>query len=121
MSLYLLPETETRHPGAGPAIETETDVADAVVTLGITQAHERVGLEVSIWGSPDGEDWGAKPLLVFPAKSYCGRYTIPLNLAGVRKVRAAWKMQHWTRNRDAPFGFYVELTAAGRAAAAASA
>ena len=112
MNLYLLPETESREDGAGPVIET-TEAA-AVVTLGITRAIEREGLQVSIWGSPDGEDWGAKPLVEFPAKSYCGRYSISLNLRdfpGVRQLRAAWKMRSWKNpGHETLFGFYVEMS-----------
>ena len=122
MNVYLLPETEARYDGAGPALETES--GEAVVTLGITQTLEREGLEVSIWGSTDGEDWGAKPLLTFPAKSYCGQYSIPLHLRefpGVRQLRAAWKVRTWDRNREALFGFYVTMSvAAGHAAVKAA-
>jgi len=121
MNLYLLPETETREDGAGPVIESPS--SNAVVTLGITQALEREGLQVSIWGSPDGESWGAKPLAEFPAKSYCGRYSLPLNLDGVRQVRAAWKMRSHRKpdERQTFFGFYVELSTAMPLARAAGA
>ena len=124
MSLYLLSETEAREDGAGPVVETETEVAETVVTLGITQALEREGLQVSIWGSQDGEHWGAKPLIEFPAKSYCGRYSIPLNLdqfPGVRRLRAAWKMRSWKPNRETLFSFYVEMSIAARVARTAAA
>ena len=124
MSLYLLPETESREDGAGPVFETETATSDTVVTLGITQALERERLEVSIWGSQDGADWGAKPLVEFPAKSYCGRYSIPLNLdefPGVRQLRADWKMCSWKPNRETLFVFYVEMSIAARVARAAAA
>src|SRR5271165_6449357 len=36
-----------------------------VVTLGITDVVERTGLTVSIWGSSDQNEWGAKPLVTF--------------------------------------------------------
>lgn len=121
MNLYLLPETETREDGAGPAIETPSPNT-AVVTLGITQALEREGLQVSIWGSPDGESWGAKPLAEFPAKSYCGRYSLPLNLNGVRQIRAAWKMRSHKKpdERETFFGFYIEMSTPARALARAA-
>lgn len=125
MNLYLLPETEACQDGAGPVVETEAAAAEAVLTLGITQALEREGLEVSIWGSPDGEHWGDKPLVEFPSKSYCGRYSMPLNLSqfpGVRRLRAAWKMHSWKANRETLFGFYVsiEVVRAARVAAASA-
>lgn len=122
MNLYLLPETESCEDGAGPAIETPSPTA--VVTLGITQALEREGLQVAIWGSSDGESWGAKPLAEFPAKSYCGRYTLPLNLSGVNQVRAVWKMRSHKKpdERQTFFSFYVEMStpAAARAQVASA-
>jgi hypothetical protein len=122
MNLYLLPKTETCEDGAGPAIETPSPNT-AVVTLGITQALEREGLQVSIWGSPDGESWGPKPLAEFPAKSYCGRYTLPLHLDGIRQIRAAWKMRSHKKpdDRETFFGFYVEMSVPGARASAATA
>jgi hypothetical protein len=113
MSLYLLPETESRHDGAGPVVETETPASlEAVVTLNITQALEREGLEVAVLGSPDGENWDA--LVEFPSKSYCGRYSIPIDFRkfpGIRHLRAAWKMRSWKRDPETLFSFYVELSA----------
>jgi hypothetical protein len=53
---YLLPELECGEDGAGPIVETIP--TQCVLTLGITQVTEREGLEVSIWGSEDGENWG---------------------------------------------------------------
>ena len=114
MSLYLLLETEAREDGAGPVVETETATAETVVTLGITQALERQRLEVSIWGSQDGEHWGAKPLVEFPAKSYCGRYSIPLkgtvrdpdssgrNSSATLPGALAWASAARTASRSAP-------------------
>jgi hypothetical protein len=109
---FLLPEIESREDGSGPVVEANT--TDCLVTLGITQALEKAGLEVSIWGSEDGEHWGAKPLAEFPAKSYCGRYSMKLDLQehpGVKQLRAAWRMRKWTHDERNPmFAFYIQCT-----------
>ncbi len=109
---YLVPETECREDGAGPVLEAHP--AQCLLTLGITHVMEREGLEVSIWGSEDGENWGAKPLVEFPRKSYCGRYSMTIdlrNMTGIRQLRAAWKMRSWAQESRGPlFGFYVQMT-----------
>jgi len=116
---YLLPELECGEDGAGPIVETIP--TQCVLTLGITQVTEREGLEVSIWGSEDGENWGSRPLAEFPPKSYCGRYSLTVDLRDmpkVRRLRAAWKLKSWVRaQRDSRFGFWVKLSESEHAGA----
>ena len=69
-----------------------------VLTLAINAVLEHETFFVSIWGSPDAETWGTTPLVSFPPKSYCGVYSILLNLAArpdIRYIRAQWRMQRW--------------------------
>lgn len=71
-----------------------------VLTLGITRILEQESLEVSVWGSPDGIKWLPKALASFPPKSYCGLYSILLNLSARREARFArvqWKMNRWSK------------------------
>ena len=121
---YLLPETVSREDGDGPTLPTEITGGPVLVTLGVTQAIEKESLDVAVWGSTDGESWGAKPLLEFPHTSYCGRYSLPLNLAafpGIRKLKAGWKMRTWGRPERSPlFSFYIQLQPTAKAQAAAS-
>jgi len=81
------------------------------LTLGITRIIEQESLDVSIWGSSDGEDWGTAPLAAFPQKFYCGTYTILLDLSKqpeVAHLKAKWKMGRWGRGEPKPlFGFYL--------------
>src|SRR5579864_3474760 len=61
--------------GSGPAI----NVGDlrgklAVVSMMINHVAEHEWLALSVWGSIDGEDWGATPLATLPRKGYCGVY-----------------------------------------------
>ncbi len=92
------------------------DIGDAQgklvsLTLGITRIIEQESLDLAIWGSPDGIDWGARPLMSFPQKFYCGTYTIMLDLGSrpeVRYLRAQWKMNRWGRGDLKPmFEFYL--------------
>jgi len=109
---FLLPETTVREAGNG----SELDLGDSkgrlvLLTLGITRIIEQESLDVSIWGSVDGKEWGSKPLVVFPQKFYCGTSQILLDLGphpDVRFLRVKWAAQRWGKGTSQPlFGFYV--------------
>jgi hypothetical protein len=109
---FLLPECITRADGVGPKVELGAASGKLLVlTLGINRIVEQERLIVSIWGSPNGVDWGIKPLATFPPKFYCGMYSILLNLAknpDARCIRSEWKMSRWGKGDQVPlFGFYV--------------
>lgn len=124
----LLNEIIARSDGIGPLIDIGDDAGRLLVlTLGITRIIEQETLEVSIWGSPDQTDWGVRPLASFPQKSYCGVYSILLNLAAqpeIKYLRIQWKMNRWTKGNPTPlFGFHVHRERSGarvRTAAASS-
>ena len=109
---FLLPETTIREAGNG----SELDLGDMrgrvlLLTLGITRIIEQESLDVAVWGSADGKEWGAKPLVSFPQKFYCGTYQILLDLTenpDLRFLRANWAVQRWGKGDNKPlFGFYV--------------
>ena len=109
---FLLPETTVREAGDG----SELDLGDAqgrviLLTLGITRIIEQESLDVSIWGSVDGKEWSAKPILGFPQKFYCGTYQILLDLTrhlDVKFLRVKWSAQRWGKGETKPlFGFYI--------------
>jgi hypothetical protein len=109
---FLVPETVVREDGSGPVLDLGPSQGKPLtLTLGITRIIEQESLELSIWGSPDQENWGAKPLVVFPQKFYCGVYSMPLDLSAhpeLRYLRAQWKLNRWGRGSPTPlFGFYV--------------
>jgi hypothetical protein len=113
----LLPESIARADGMGPEIDLGSRRGKLLVlTLGITRILEQESLEVSVWGSSDGENWGARPLAKFPPKYYCGLYSILLNPGEreVRFVRVQWKMSRWSKRDSMPmFGFYVYAEESG--------
>lgn len=84
-----------------------------LLTLEITRIIEQESLEVSVYGSPDGTIWSAKPLASFPQKFYCGQTPLLLNLtehADVKFVRAHWEVARWGRGAETPmFEFDVRL------------
>lgn len=121
---FVLPESVARADGVGPEVDVGRRRGKLLVlTLGITRILEQESLEVSIWGSSDGENWGPKPISKFPPKFYCGMYSILLNMAScpeVRFVRAQWKMSRWSKRETMPmFGFYVYAEESGARVSAA--
>jgi hypothetical protein len=115
---FLLPESIARADGTGPEIDLGSKQGKLLVlTLGITRILEQESLEVTVLGSPDGENWESKPLAKFPPKFYCGLYSILLNMGSrenVRYLRVHWKMSRWSKRESMPmFGFYVYAEESG--------
>ena len=84
-----------------------------MLTLEITKIVEQESLEVSIHSSADGAEWGAKPVVTFPQKFYCGESPLLLDLTAhpdVKFVRAHWEVGRWGRGTETPmFEFGVRL------------
>lgn len=109
---FILPETVVREDGTGPQFDVGSSRGNTfVLTLGITRIIEQESLELSIWGSTDGNDWGSSPLISFPQKFYCGTYTLLLDLSrtpDITYLRPQWKVNRWGRGDSKPlFGLYV--------------
>jgi len=113
---FLLPEITIREGGTGPEISIAGYQGGRLaLTFGITRIIEQESIDLSIWGSADGSDWGAKPLLAFPQKFYCGTYEVVLDLSErpeVTRLRAKWTANRWGRGEPKPlFGIYVFASA----------
>jgi len=108
---FLVPETIVRESGKSPELELSATGQPLLVTLGINRIIEQESLDIFIYGSKDGSDWGTKPLLRFPQKFYCGTYSMLLDLSqhpDIRFLRAEYKANRWGRGDSQPlFGFYV--------------
>jgi hypothetical protein len=115
---FLLPETTVREAGQSPEIDLgELQSGTLVVTLGLTRIIEQESIDVAIWGSADGADWGSKPLVTFPQKFYCGTYQILLQLSDrpVKFLRAKWQVNRWGKGDPKPlFGIYLFTQAMDR-------
>ena len=112
LPVFLLPETTVREAGNGSDLDLgESQGRTVLLTLGITRIIEQESLDVSIFGSADGNEWGTKPLITFPQKFYCGTYQILVDLTqhpDVKFVRVKWNAQRWGKGDGKPlFGFYV--------------
>ena len=92
---FVIPETVVREAGTSPELSVDsTEGGLLLLTLGITRIIEQQSLDLSIWGSADNADWGAKPLISFPQKFYCGTYQLLLDLShhpDVKYLRAKWQ------------------------------
>jgi len=103
---FLLPETTVREAGTGPEISLGDQQGETLVlTLGITRIIEQESIDISIWGSSDGSDWGTKPLATFPQKFYCGTYQILLDLSDrpeIKRLRVKWAVNRWGKGDPKP-------------------
>jgi hypothetical protein len=111
---FLLPETTIRETGNGDAIDIGNQQGGVLLlTLGLTRIIEQESIDVSIWGSADGTDWGTRPVLAFPQKFYCGTYQLMLDLTDhpkVKYIRAKWSPNRWGKGEPKPL-FTVYLFA----------
>jgi hypothetical protein len=77
-------------------------------TLTIFDQIEQESLDVSVWGSAEGEKWGAMPLLKMPQSFYRGVVKQALDLARrpeIRFLRARCDVARW--GRGAPEAMFV--------------
>lgn len=80
--------------------------------LTITDQIEQESLDISIWGSADGLDFGKKPLLKLPQQFYQGTCKMVLDVAQrpeVKFLRAKWELNRWGRVAPVPM-FVAGLT-----------
>jgi hypothetical protein len=74
----------------------------------INDQIEQESVDVNIWGSADGENWGTHPILKLPQQFYRGETRAVLELALVPEVnfiRAGWELKRW--GRVAPLPMFV--------------
>ena len=109
-SVFLLPEGVVREDGQGAEVALDSAQGkSALLTLGITRILERETLEVTVLGSSDRTTW--QPLATYPKKSYCGTYSLAMDLSqhpDIRHLRVQWHMSRWDQRKSKPvFAFYV--------------
>ena len=80
----------------------------------ISDQIEQESIDVSIWGSADGENWGAHPILKLPQCFYRGETRAVLELVlvpEVKFIRARWELNRWGRVAPLPMfrvGLHLE-------------
>jgi len=109
------PQTPVDQNGEGQKFDVSSSPTRTFLcTLLITDVIEQESLDVAIWGSADGENWGGKPLLMLPQRFYRGETRMVLDLTmqpEVKFIRAAWVLNRWGRVAPLPrfvFGLAVE-------------
>ena len=100
------PNTAVEQNGSGPAVDIRSSQARTFFcVLNITDQIEQESLDVSIWGSPDGENWGTHPVLRLPQRFYRGETRAVLDLTLVPEVnfiRPGWELNRWGRVAPTP-------------------
>ena len=79
--------------------------------LTISEQLEQESLDVSIWGSADGQDFGKKPVLKIPQQFYRGTTKMVLDVSlrmEVKFLRAKWELNRWGRVSPTPM-FVAQL------------
>jgi len=97
----LLESTASGEPVDVGASATRTFLCNLLISDQI----EQESLDVSIWGSADGENWGTHPLLKLPQRFYRGETRAVLELAlrpEVKLIRAKWELNKWGRGAPVP-------------------
>ncbi len=107
-------KTVVSSKGDGPAVEIGGATGRVfLLTLDITKIIEQESLDLSVLGSADEATCGAKPLVSYPQKFYCGESPLLLDLTShpdVKFVRAHWEPARWGRGVETPmFEFGVRL------------
>ena len=92
--------------GDGPRIEIgESESRTFFCVLTVYEQIEQESLDVSIWGSPDGQSFGKLPLLKFPQQFYTGATKMILDVSlhpEIKFLRAHWELNRWGRVSPTP-------------------
>lgn len=107
MQLSLIPpDSRLESNASGEAFDVSASESRTFLCLlTITEQIEQESLDVSIWGSADGQEYGKTPLLKIPQQFYCGRTKMILDLTlkpQVKFIRAKWELNRWGRVSPTP-------------------
>jgi hypothetical protein len=110
MEFDLIPnDTLVKESGFGAAVDIRaSQTRTFFCVMNITDQIEQESVDVSIWGSADGENWGTHPLLKLPQQFYRGETRAVLDLTLVPEInfiRAGWELNRW--GRVAPLPMFV--------------
>lgn len=110
MELALIPRgTRVESNGDGEALDiSSSPTRTFLCRLEVSDQIEQESLDVSVWGSADGQAWGTHPLIKLPQVFYRGEERMILDLTmrpELRFVRAHWDLVRW--GRVAPLPMFV--------------
>jgi len=102
-------QTRLESNGDGAAFDiSASSTRTFLCRLTVTEQIEQESLDVSIFGSSDGENWTKKPLLMLPQQFYRGTTKMVLDLSlrpEIKFIRARWELNRW--GRVAPMPMFV--------------
>ena len=102
----IAPDTLLEATGDGEPVSVAAgSTRTFLCTLVISDQVEQESMDVSIWGSADGQAWGTHPILKLPQRFYCGETRAVLELAlrpEVKFIRAKWELNRWGRVAPLP-------------------
>lgn len=107
MEFDLIPlNTLVEENGNGEAVDiTASATRTFFCTMVVTDQIEQESLDVSIWGSADGANWGTQPILKLPQVFYRGETRAVLELSlnpNVKFIRPRWDLNRWGRVAPTP-------------------
>jgi hypothetical protein len=110
MEFDLIPKgTRLQENGYSPAVDIRSSATRTFFcVMVINDQIEQESVDVSIWGSTDGENWGTHPILKLPQQFYRGETRAVLDLAllpEINFIRAGWELNRW--GRVAPLPMFV--------------
>lgn len=109
------PHTQVTQNGDGTAADVSAShTRTFLCRMEISDQIEQESIDVSIFGSEDGQNWPPKPILKLPQRFYRGETRMVLDLTmrpEVKFIRARWELNRWGRVAPLPmFAFGLRLT-----------
>ena len=99
-------DTLVEENGAGEKVDVSaSSTRTFFCVMVISDQIEQESIDVSIWGSADGENWGTHPILKLPQRFYRGETRAVLELVlrpEVKFIRAQWDLNRWGRVAPLP-------------------
>ena len=102
----ILFDTKVENNGEGEKVDVSaSSTRTFFCVMVISDQIEQESIDVSIWGSADGENWGAHPFLKLPQRFYRGETRAVLELVlvpEIKFIRARWDLNRWGRVAPLP-------------------
>ena len=100
------PETLVEENGGAEAVDISGSATRTFFcVMYVYDQIEQESIDVSIWASADGENWGTHPILKLPQRFYRGETRAVLELMlrpEVKFIRAKWDLNRWGRVAPLP-------------------
>lgn len=107
--VLIAPGTRLTSNGEGQSFDISSSLTRTFLcSMEITDQMEQESVDISVWGSADGQDFGKMPLLKMPQRFYRGetRQVLDLSLKSeIRFIRAKYDLARW--GRVAPHPMFV--------------